>query len=121
MAILKYIPAKTKIIDKRNPDGGYYEATCEVCGTTFYPARASAKYCTSKCRLNHYRTLKVEQLANGGKIETGISREKAKKKFKKEYDSIINKVQNGTSTNDDMIRGKNLETLLKMPKSERVF
>jgi len=55
MAITKFIPEKKKIRDNRNPEGGFYEAVCDSCGTVFYPKRANAKYCNSKCAQNSFR------------------------------------------------------------------
>ncbi len=61
MAILKYVPPTKKIIDNRNPEGGYYEAKCEICNTLFYPQRSNAKYCTPNCGLIAHR----QAVANG--------------------------------------------------------
>lgn len=61
MPILKYVPPVKKIIDRRKPEGGYYVAKCEVCGTEFYPERSNAKYCTGNCGLIAHRTA----VANG--------------------------------------------------------
>ena len=55
MAITKFIPAKSTIRDNRSEDGGYYVATCNVCGTEFYPKRSNAKYCSNKCTVNNHR------------------------------------------------------------------
>jgi len=55
MTILKYIPAEQNIIDYRGKNVGYYEATCDVCGTLFYPRRSDTKYCTAGCGLIAYR------------------------------------------------------------------
>lgn len=55
MAILKYIPPKKEIVDNRTSNGDYYVAICDVCGTEFYPKRASAKYCTPKCKQIQFR------------------------------------------------------------------
>lgn len=61
MAILEYHPPKQKLLDKRNENGGYYTAECENCGTTFYPLRSNAKYCTPNCGLIQHRVA----VANG--------------------------------------------------------
>lgn len=53
--IKSYVPPKIKIIDFRKPEGGYYVASCDVCGTEFYPKRSNAKYCSDKCSTVHYR------------------------------------------------------------------
>ena len=55
MPILEYIPPIKNIIDKRNDKGNYYKATCEICGTEFYPKSKSAKYCTSNCKVIQHR------------------------------------------------------------------
>lgn len=67
MAILKYVPPTKKIIDKRSPDGGYYEAECEICGTKFYPERSNAKYCNPNCGLQAHRVA----VANGTAMKRG--------------------------------------------------
>lgn len=53
MAIIKYVPKQTTIRDRRSEKGGYYEATCEECGKTFYPAKI-AKYCSQLCTQRAY-------------------------------------------------------------------
>ena len=63
MAIVKYIPKKKEVIDRRNPDGGYYEAECEECGNIFYPKRSSAKYCSRSCTVMAYRRAIKSKLA----------------------------------------------------------
>jgi hypothetical protein len=55
MGILKYIPKKKNIIDRRSDDGGYYEAECDVCGTIYYPKRSNGKYCSHSCSIRAYR------------------------------------------------------------------
>lgn len=55
MAILKFVPSPKKIRDNRSNENGYYEATCNVCGTVFFPKRSNAKYCTSKCAQDNHR------------------------------------------------------------------
>lgn len=69
MPILKYVPPIKKIIDHRSDKGGYYEAICENCGTTFYPERSNAKYCSPNCGLIQHRKAKAEILARGGSIK----------------------------------------------------
>lgn len=56
MAILKFVPSPKKIRDNRSNDNGYYEATCNSCGTLFFPKRSNAKYCTPKCAVDAHRT-----------------------------------------------------------------
>ena len=72
MAILKYVPPTKKIIDKRKPEGGYYVATCEICGTEFYPERSNAKYCTPNCGLIAHRTA----ITNGTAEKRPVSKPK---------------------------------------------
>jgi hypothetical protein len=55
MGVLKYIPKKKFVVDKRTDDGGYYDAVCDECGNEFYPLRSSAKYCSRSCQVMHYR------------------------------------------------------------------
>jgi hypothetical protein len=61
MAILKYIPPKRVINDRRTPDGGYYEAKCEHCDTLFYPKRKTAMYCSNSCTVSAYREKRAKQ------------------------------------------------------------
>ena len=63
MAIVRYIPKKKEVIDRRNADGGYYEAECEECGNLFYPKRSSAKYCSRSCTVMAYRRATKSKLA----------------------------------------------------------
>lgn len=70
MAIKKYTPPTRSIIDNRNPNGGFYEATCDSCGTIYYPKRITSKYCTPKCGLDNFRKNKAEKLALGGEVKT---------------------------------------------------
>ena len=55
MGILRYIPKKREVIDRRSENGGYYEAVCNECGNAFYPQRSSAKYCSRSCAVMAYR------------------------------------------------------------------
>lgn len=61
MAIIKFIPEVKKIVDYRNSGGGFYVATCDSCGTEFYPKRGNAKFCNDKCAQNSFR----EKIASG--------------------------------------------------------
>lgn len=61
MPIKTYTPPKLKLVDHRNPEGGFYTADCDVCGTEFYPKRSNAKYCSPKCAVVAHRTA----VANG--------------------------------------------------------
>jgi uncharacterized Zn finger protein (UPF0148 family) len=54
MAIVNYIPKKIAVLDKRNANGGYYEAVCDNCGRTFFPKSRKARFCCSDCRNNNY-------------------------------------------------------------------
>jgi len=77
MAILEYIPPIKKVIDKRNDKGDYYKASCDVCGTEFYPKRRSAKYCNPNCKVIQHRI----DVANGKipkEIKKGIKKPKIK-------------------------------------------
>lgn len=56
MAILKHIPKKESVVDFRSEDGGYFIASCEVCGREYYPKKSSSKYCSSNCSISAYRT-----------------------------------------------------------------
>ncbi len=59
MAIKSYTPPKLKLVDHRNPDGGFYTADCEICNTEFYPKRSNAKYCSPKCAVVAHRKAQV--------------------------------------------------------------
>lgn len=61
MAILEYVPPIKNITDNRTQRGDYYRASCDVCGTEFYPKRRSAKYCTPNCKVIQHRI----DVANG--------------------------------------------------------
>lgn len=56
----EYVPVKTKIVDRRNENGGYYIAICDNCGTEFYPDNGNAKFCTPNCTLMSWRKRKVK-------------------------------------------------------------
>lgn len=73
MPILSYVPEKKTILDHRKPDGGYYTAKCDVCGTDFYPLRSSAKYCSPKCAVSNHRSEKASMLAQGGQFKSKTS------------------------------------------------
>ena len=62
MAIVKYVPRKRDIVDRRSEQGGYWEMTCESCGTTFYPTRENAKFCCRACGLQNWRKRKKERI-----------------------------------------------------------
>ena len=62
MAIKSYVPPKLKLIDYRSPEGGFYTANCDVCGTEYYPKRSNSKYCSPKCGVVSHR------MANAGKV-----------------------------------------------------
>lgn len=110
MAIKKYTPPKRQIIDNRNPNGGFYEATCDSCGTIYYPKRITSRYCTPKCSLDHFRKSKAEKLASGGiieskpKVTTHEKHEKlviqAKMKLKKAKEEYDNHISNCKATNN---------------------
>jgi hypothetical protein len=60
MAIKKYVPPKRTIVDRRSDDGGYYEAECDNCGSSFYPKRSNAKYCCNACSVAAHRRKQIE-------------------------------------------------------------
>jgi len=70
MAILKYFPKKYSIIDRRNSEGGYYEAECEECGTIFYPKKSNAKYCGHGCMVMAYRKRKENTTSTKKVVKT---------------------------------------------------
>ena len=76
MPIISYVPPKKNIHDNRTPNGGYYTAKCDNCGTEFYPKRSNAKYCTPNCALISHR-----QAVASGKTAK-IEKQKAKKSKK---------------------------------------
>ncbi len=68
MPITNYVPPTKKILDHRNPEGGYYEAECEICGTKFYPKRSTGRYCNPNCRLIAHRATLVNRAISKGPI-----------------------------------------------------
>jgi hypothetical protein len=93
MAILEYVPPIKNITDNRTQRGDYYRASCDVCGTEFYPKRRSAKYCTPNCKVIQHRI----DVANG--------------KITKEIKTFTRK---SNSDKKNIIRGpKNVYLLLK--------
>jgi len=89
MAILKYFPRKIKIKDNRNPDGGYFEAQCDVCGTTYYPKRNSSKYCSNVCAQRAHR-MRVDEEAKQ-KTEKA-KKPKAGKPVAKKTETVTSKI-----------------------------
>ena len=81
MAIKSYVPPKLKLIDYRSPEGGFYTANCDVCGTEYYPKRSNSKYCSPKCGVVSHRMAnaskvseyKVDDTKNEGEVFTGIA------------------------------------------------
>ena len=69
MPIVSYTPPTKNIVDHRKPEGGYYTAKCEVCGTEFYPQRSNGKYCTANCAVINHRKKNAELLASGGSLK----------------------------------------------------
>jgi hypothetical protein len=63
MGVLRYIPRKKEIIDRRSSEGGYYESECDHCGSIYYPKRSSAKFCSRSCTVMAYRMTKNEKKA----------------------------------------------------------
>jgi hypothetical protein len=108
MAITKYVPPLKKIIDNRKPEGGYYEADCEVCGGKFYPERSNAKYCTPNCGLIAHRIA----VADGTALKRGGTVPKKKKPKPVEKKETVKKeplgVLTGKGTVKDWIRSQEL-------------
>lgn len=95
MAIIEYVPPIKTIIDNRTSKGDYYKASCDVCGTEFYPKRRSAKYCNSNCKVIQHRI----DIANG-KIPKEI------KKYTKKYEKGgVNSIR-GASNVYKFLKGK---------------
>jgi len=65
MATVRYIPRKVKPRDSRNPEGGYYESKCDVCGQTYYPKRDNTKYCSQTCAMRATRNRRIERAVLG--------------------------------------------------------
>lgn len=63
MPILRYIPPKKTIVDRRTSEGGYYQAECDHCGSIFYPKRCTAKFCSRSCTVMAYRLTKSAKKA----------------------------------------------------------
>ena len=79
MPIVSYVPRESAIRDRRKPDGGYYNAKCDVCGREFYPSRSNAKYCSQVCSQMAYRK---RLLSNPKKeAEMGVMLRGTKKKI----------------------------------------
>ena len=78
MPIISYVPPKKNIHDNRTPNGGYYTAKCDNCGTAFYPKRSNAKYCTPNCALISHR----QAIASGKTAKTEKQKAKTSKKPK---------------------------------------
>lgn len=55
---INYIPPEKDVRDFRKSGNGHYEATCEYCGTAFYPKRRGVRYCTHKCNNMHASMLR---------------------------------------------------------------
>ncbi len=123
MAIKKYTPPTWQIIDNRNPNGGFYEATCDSCGTIYYPKRITSKYCTPKCSLDHFRKSKAEKLALGGIIESKpkvntheslvIQAKMKLKKAKEEYDNHISICKASSNADWELKEAERLEEKIK--------
>lgn len=63
MPILRYIPLKKTIVDRRTSEGGYYQAECDHCSSIFYPKRSTAKFCSRSCTVMAYRMTKSAKKA----------------------------------------------------------
>lgn len=77
MAILKYIPIKKEVIDRRTTDGGYYIAVCENCGNEFYPKRSNAMYCSRSCLVMAYRAKKPSVRVKAPKVAAAVKEKTA--------------------------------------------
>lgn len=99
MGIIRYIPKKREVIDRRTENGGYYEAVCNECGNAFYPQRSSAKYCSRSCAVMAYRKsiiakptksiVKTPKVAEMVSKEVFSSREWAVKYLKDNYKHVM--------------------------------
>jgi hypothetical protein len=65
MAVISYVPPKKEIIDRRSPEGNYYVAKCDLCGTDFYPKRKNAKFCSVSCMKLSFRNKQDEMKRSG--------------------------------------------------------
>ncbi len=123
MAIKNYTPPKVEIIDNRNVNGGFYEATCDSCGRTYFPKRVTSKYCTPRCSVFAHRKAKAEKLALGGVIESKpkvISHKQlviqAKMKLRKaeeEYDNHISICKASSNADWELKEAERLEEKIK--------
>lgn len=86
MAIKSYVPPKLKMIDHRNPEGGYYTANCDICGTEYYPKRSNSKYCSGKCAVVSHR---VANAAN-----TVVKKYESKPKKEKTSGEVVKSLNN---------------------------
>lgn len=53
MPIIKKVTPQSKVKDYRNSGHVFFEAKCDYCGVTFYPARRTAMYCSKRCNMEH--------------------------------------------------------------------
>lgn len=125
MGIQKYIPKKKNIIDRRTPDGGYYEAVCDDCGTVFYPKRSNARYCSHSCTVAAMRKRNLEnppekkkepamQMDQGGVVLIGSGKEVANY-FKKYRLAAYVKIL----MSDDFEIGTNCSPIYENDKDEK--
>lgn len=83
MAIIRYIPIKKQVIDKRSEEGGFYEAECDQCHNVFYPKRSNARYCSRSCLVMSYRKKNVGKVYQKKSIlSTVLSKEQLNEKIK---------------------------------------
>jgi len=114
MPILQYHPPKKKLLDKRKDDGGYYTAKCENCGTTFYPERSNAKYCSPNCGLVQHRMA----VANGTAMKRGGAISKTNETTLVGKTNVYNSLIDAGHSSFKGKKGKFLEWLSAMPTDE---
>jgi len=54
MAIKQFIKVSPRIVDRRDSGKSYYVASCDECGTEYYPIRVTSKYCSNSCAQKAY-------------------------------------------------------------------
>ena len=115
MAIVKYIPRKRDIVDRRSEKGGYWEMTCESCGTTFYPTRQNAKFCCRACGLQNWRERRKERDAEVKELYQKIVADRMEK-LEREKESRLATTK---EKNREVIMGSN--NVINFLKSKKRF
>ena len=103
MAIVRYVPRKRDIVDRRSEKGGYWEMTCESCGTTFYPTRKNAKFCCRACGLQNWRERKKERDKEVKDLYQKILAERVERKEKEK----LSRLATTKEKNREVITGAN--------------